>query len=116
MLNRIWNLFRDIGEFTLSIPWLLCWPVHVWNWAARAEHVPLHRRERLISISFGGFGVLAMCSPILLFDPSMRSLVITLGVYMGPGISAVCEGIKLSQTHRPTLEVAEETLTQSPTS
>lgn len=100
MWSRIVNLLRDIDDFILSIPWLLCWPVHVWNWAARAGQVPLKPRERLILTCLGGFGVLAMCAPMLLFDPGMRSIVTTLAVYMGPGLAAVCEGIKLSRKYK----------------
>ena len=108
MLNRIFNFLRDIDEFILSIPFLLCWPVHVWNWAAHAEQVPLGWRHRMVSISFGGFGVLLMCAPVIILDPGMRSLTMTLGLYMGWGIQSVCDGIHLSRKYRPTPNVEPE--------
>ena len=113
MLNRIWNLLRDIDEFILSIPWLLCWPVHVWNWAAHAEHVPMKDRDPLLSQSFGILLTLTLGMMAFCFYPEFSTFVIFLTLYMGVGIQQVCEGIKLSQKYRPTTVVRPEQATAS---
>ena len=94
------KLVRLVGQVLLSVPWFLKWPFTVWNWAARAHHVPLARREPLFSWCVAGMGILLMYAPILMLGGDIMQLVAGIAAYVGTGIPTVRTGIALSREYR----------------
>lgn len=94
------RLVRWIGRVLLSIPWFLGWPVHVWNWAARAHHIPLKERQQSFSWCLAAFGVTLMYGFVILMGGGVLSFIEWLAAYTGIGFAAVRQGIMLSREYR----------------
>jgi hypothetical protein len=94
------KLIHLMGSVVLSVPWFLLWPVHIWNWAARAHHVPADRRNPLFSHCLGGFGIVLMYLFTLPIALDVRVFVMFFAPYIGAGLPALRIGINLSREYR----------------
>ena len=102
-----------IGQILLSVPWFIQWPITVWNWAARAHHVPLPKRQPLFGWCMGGaFSLFVLILAFVWGSGNIMQLLALAGLYVGSGIRAVYDGIALSREYRHLREVSPQLTTR----
>jgi hypothetical protein len=107
----VWKLFRTAGDILLSIPFFLVWPIHIWNWAARASHIPADERQGYFSWCLAGFGIILMGAFAMLLAPHWMVFLKFVAPYIGAGLPTVQSGICLSRKYRHLLKIRPITYT-----
>ncbi|MDP2648712.1 MAG: hypothetical protein Q8P19_02320 [bacterium] len=89
-----------VGRILLSVPWFMGWPVHIWNWAARAHYIPIKERQQFFSWCVAGFGGVVMYTLAILMGGGIMLVLNALCLYVGMGLATVHSGILLSREYR----------------
>ena len=94
------KLVRLVGLALLSVPFFLKWPYVVWQWAVRAHHVPMEKRQPLLGWCLGGTFSLPLLALQLIFGGHMINMLPLTTWYFSCGLRAVYDGIILSREYR----------------